>query len=126
MLFGLAASAVPAVTPFQLPVFQQAPTQPVNKIADRFSPVDPSAVQLQGFLGERCRKNERERLLTKNEDELLSGFQRRPGDQAWVGEHAGKWLHAATLAWAYTKSEALRAKLDRVAFALIATQQSEW
>ncbi len=99
--------------------------QTLNKIADRFSPVDPGAVQLQGFLGERCRKNERARLLTKNEDELLSGFQNRPGKQAWVGEHAGKWLHAATLAWAYTKSEALRAKLDRVAFGLIATQQPD-
>ncbi len=125
ILFGLAAAAIPAVSPFKLPVFQQAPTQPDNKIADRFSPVDPGAVQLQGFLGERCRKNERERLLTKNEDELLSGFQQRPGDQAWVGEHAGKWLHAATLAWAYTKSEALRAKLDRVAAALIAAQQPD-
>jgi hypothetical protein len=100
-------------------------SQPANKVADRFSPVDPGVVQLQGFLGERCRKNERERLLTKNEDELLSGFQRRPGDQAWVGEHAGKWLHAATLAWAYLKSEALRAKLDRVAAALIAEQQPD-
>src|SRR5262249_8535004 len=86
---------------------------------------DPRAVQIRGFLGERCKKNERARLLTKNEEELLSGFQNRPGKQAWVGEHVGKWLHAATLAWAYTKSEALRAKLDRVASALIAAQQSD-
>lgn len=125
ILFGLAASALPAVTPFDLSVFQQTLAQPANKVADKFSPLDPGAVQLQGFLGERCRKNERERLLTKNEDELLSGFQRRPGGQAWVGEHAGKWLHAATLAWAYTKSDALRAKLDRVAAALIAEQQPD-
>ncbi len=103
----------------------QINSQPLNKITDKFSHADPGAVQLQGFLGERCSKNERSRLLTKNEDELLGGFQNRPGNQAWAGEHAGKWLHAATLAWAYTKSEALRAKLDRVAAALIATQQSD-
>jgi hypothetical protein len=125
ILLGLAASAIPAVTPIKMHAFQQTPTQPINKIGDRFSPVDPGSVQLQGFLGERCSKNERARLLTKNEDELLSGFQNRPGAQAWIGEHAGKWLHAATLAWAYTKSESLRAKLDRVASALIAAQQPD-
>ncbi|HKC86847.1 MAG TPA: beta-L-arabinofuranosidase domain-containing protein [Blastocatellia bacterium] len=103
----------------------QTISQPGAQIADRFSPVDPGAVQIHGFLGERCKKNERAWLLTKNEDELLGGFQRRPGKQAWVGEHAGKWLHAATLAWAYTKSEALRAKLDRVASSLIATQKPD-
>src|SRR5262245_6340940 len=103
----------------------QTTPPPINKIADRFSPVDPGAVRIGGFLGERCKKNESARLLTKNEDELLSGFRNRPGKQAWEGEHVGKWLHAATLAWAYTKSEALRAKLDRVASALIAAQQPD-
>jgi uncharacterized protein len=99
-----------------------ATTNPIN---DRFAPVDPGAVQLQGVIGERCRKNEQARLLTKNETELLGGFQQRPGQQAWVGEHVGKWLHAATLAWVYTKDPALRAKLDRVATSLIATQQPD-
>ena len=103
----------------------QTTSQPINKIADKFSPIDPSAVRIRGFLGERCKKNESASLLTKDEDQLLGGFQNRPGKQAWVGEHVGKWLHAATLAWAYTKSEALRAKLDRVVSALIATQQPD-
>jgi DUF1680 family protein len=110
---------------FGIASFAQTITTTTNKIVDRFSPIDPGAAQIRGFLGERCRKNESARLLTKNEDELLSGFQNRPGKQAWVGEHAGKWLHAATLAWAYTKNAALRAKLDRVASSLIATQQPD-
>jgi uncharacterized protein len=87
--------------------------------------VDPGAVQLQGFLGGRCLKNGRARLLTKDEEEMVSCFQHRPGKQAWVGEHAGKWLHAATLSWVYTKDEQLRAKLDRIASALIAAQQQD-
>ena len=41
----------------------------------------------------------------------VGGFQQRPGKQAWVGEHVGKWLHAATLAWVYTGDVELRAKL---------------
>jgi DUF1680 family protein len=125
VLIGLAASAIPAVGPVRFQIPLQSPTQPTSKIADRFSPINPGEVQLQGFLGERCKKNESARLLTKNENELLAGFLRRPGEQAWVGEHAGKWLHAATLTWAHTKSEAMRAKLDRVASSLIATQQPD-
>src|SRR5215510_14690884 len=105
--------------------FAQTITTAADKAADRFAPIDPGAVQIRGFLGERCKKNESAKLLTKDEDELLGGFQNRPGKQAWVGEHAGKWLHAATLAWAYSKSEALRAKLDRVASSLIATQKPD-
>src|SRR5262245_13939134 len=119
--FALTACLIPLFSPS----FAQTVTTAIDKTADRFSPIDPGGAQIRGFLGERCRKNESARLLTKNEDELLSGFQNRPGKQAWVGEHVGKWLHAATLTWAYTKSAALRAKLDRVASSLIATQQPD-
>lgn len=126
LLLGLSASAVPLISPIKLnSSAQQNVSLVVNKMNDRFTPADPGAVRLQGFLGERCSKNESARLLTKNEEELLSGFQNRPGIQAWVGEHVGKWLHATTLAWAYTKSEALRTKLDRVASALISAQQQD-
>ena len=58
LLIGLTASAVPAVIPANLQILPQAPTQPVNKIADRYSPLDPGAVQLHGFLGERLTDEE--------------------------------------------------------------------
>jgi DUF1680 family protein len=129
LLLGFTASAVPALMPIKFKFVEQAAQPPasqgVNKMNDRFLPVDPGAVKLQGFMGKRCSKNESARLLTKDEEELLSGFRNRPGKQAWIGEHVGKWLHAATLAWVYTKSEALRAKLDRVVSALLATQQED-
>ncbi len=114
-----------ALIVFSSPALTQSEQQTPRIATDRFSPADAGAVQLQGFLGERCQKNERARLLTKNEDDLLGGFQHRPGKQAWVGEHVGKWLHASTLAWAYTKDPQLKAKLDRVATELIATQQAD-
>lgn len=121
VLLGLAATAIPVALPFASRASQTA-AQPIS---DKFSLVDPGVVRLQGFLGERCRKNERVRLLGKDEDELLGGFRKRPGKQAWVGEHVGKWLHASTLAWAYTKDPELRTKLDRIAAALIAAQQED-
>ena len=56
---------------------------------------------------------------------MLAGYRKRPGNHPWIGEHVGKWLHAATLAWAYTGDAALRAKLDRVAADLIACQEPD-
>lgn len=87
--------------------------------------LEPSAVQLQGWLGERVRLNATERLPTVDMAPLLAGFQHKPGSHPWIGEHVGKWLHAATLTWAASGDDALRAKLDQVVHDLIAAQESD-
>ena len=94
-------------------------------MADVLEPLPPSAVKLGGFLGERVQNNEKNRLLVVDEDDLLAGFRNRPGRQAWIGEHVGKFLHAATLAWANTQDPKLREKIDRVASELIKTQEAD-
>lgn len=91
-------------------------------VADRQRPLEPHQVRLTGLLGERIGLCEKNRLLTIDEDLLLDGFRERPGEHPWIGEHVGKWMHAATLAWVYTGDAALREKLDRVAAGLIAAQ----
>jgi len=40
-----------------------------------------------------------ERLAQVDLEPLLDGFRKRPGAHPWIGEHIGKWMHAATLAW---------------------------
>ncbi len=74
--FSIALAQTP---PTQSPPPQTPLSPPVDRVSDRFALLAPNTVKLEGFLGERCRKNERARLLTKNEDELLSGFISRPG-----------------------------------------------
>jgi DUF1680 family protein len=85
--------------------------------------LQPDQVRLTGYLGSRVANNEKNRLLKVDEQRILAGFRKRPGEQAWIGEHVGKWLHAATLAWVYSGDPELRAKLDRVAAELIKTQE---
>lgn len=87
--------------------------------------IHPSAVKLGWLLGHRINVNERNRLLTLSEDDLLSGFKKRPGTQAWIGEHVGKWLHAAVLTWANTGNRELSEKINRVVQGLIATQEDD-
>lgn len=84
-------------------------------IPDRQAFEEPNRVHLTGWLGSRIDANEQNRLVLLDTGRLLEGYRKRPGRQAWDGEHVGKWLHAATLAWVYTGDAALRKKLDDTA-----------
>jgi len=96
-----------------------------DKVADQFVPAPYESQQIGGVLGDRMEANLRGRLLHLDEPAVLKGFQQRPGEQAWCGEHAGKFLDAAANTWAYTRDESLKALMDRVARGLIATQLSD-
>lgn len=95
------------------------------RLAEAAELLAPSALKLQGWLGERVAISASRRLVNVDTAPLLAGFQHKPGSHPWIGEHVGKWLHAATLAWASTGDPALRSKLDQVAAALIAAQESD-
>src|ERR1043166_4004005 len=84
-------------------------------IEDRQAFQTRDRVQLKGWLETRIEANEANRLVKLDPERLLEGYRKRPGRQIWDGEHVGKWLHAATLAWAYTGDPELRKKLDYVA-----------
>ncbi len=94
-------------------------------VLDKQDVQSPDAEHLDGFLGVRIDANTYNRLLKVDESRLLQGFRHRPGPQTWDGEHVGKWLHAATLAWVYTQDPKLREKLDRVATELGKCQLSD-
>ncbi len=110
-----AAATAPAPLPYRV----------AARLSDTAELLTPSAVHLDGWLGHRIALNEQVRLLTVDTEPLLAGFRQKPGSHPWIGEHVGKWLHAATLAWANTGDPALRAKLDRVAAELIAAQEPD-
>src|SRR5512140_1563163 len=107
--------AGPAVVPFRAP----------DRMKDSAQLLEPSAIHVEGWLGPRITANATNRLLTVDTEPFLQGFRKKPGIHPWIGEHAGKWMHAATLAWAYTGDERLRAKLDHVASELIAAQEPD-
>ncbi len=94
-------------------------------VADRQDFETPDLVHLGGWIGTRMEANEGNRLTKLDGDRLLEGYRKRPGRQAWDGEHVGKWLHAATLAWADTGDPALRQKLDHIAAELIKCQLAD-
>ena len=111
---ALMASVSAAISP--------VPDKVTPAIADRQDSETPDRVRLTGWVGMRIDANEAGRLVKLDPARLLEGFRKRPGRQAWDGEHVGKWLHAATLAWVNTGDPELRQKLDYVAAELIKCQ----
>lgn len=76
-----------------------------------------------GLLGERVDLWRNKRLWYIGEsDYIIDGFENRPGTHPWQGEHVGKWLHAATLAYTINGDERLKDKLDKMVNRLLETQ----
>ena len=119
LLVTTAASASEiGVNALTVPVPEKIPCA----VADRQDFQIPDRVRLTGWLGTRIAANATNRLEKIDTDRLLEGYRKRPGRQSWDGEHIGKWLHAATLAWVNTGDAALRAKLDTTAAELAKCQ----
>jgi len=106
-------------------VIVPVPDKVVCAVADRQAFTQPDEIRLNGWLGSRIDANEANRLAKLDVNRLLEGYRKRPGRQSWDGEHVGKWLHAATLAWVNTGDPALRDKLDYTAAELIKCQQDD-
>ncbi len=93
---------------------------------DALVPVATADVKIGGYVGQRLDRNLRGILIHKDEKALVDPFRNRgPEQAAWIGEHVGKWLSAASWTYAYSRDEQLLAKLKRVAGGLIATQMPD-
>jgi len=94
-------------------------------VTDRQDSQPADRVKLCGWVGQRIQVNEANRLVKLEAARLLEGYRKRPGRQSYDGEHVGKWLHAASLAWVNTGDPALREKLDYVAAELVKCQLAD-
>ena len=112
------ACAAPAAAPLPQPKVRDA-------VADRFTPAPFDVQRVSGVLGERMRVNLEKRLLNIEETRVLAGFLKQPGEQEWIGEHAGKYLDAAANTWLYTHDPRLKQQMDRIALAVIAAQKPD-
>jgi len=123
-LNSIVALSVPflAVLALNATEISLVPEKVVPVVQDRQDMLVPDRVQMTGWIGRRIQVNEANRLVKLDAARLLEGYRKRPGRQSWDGEHVGKWLHAATLAWAYTGDPKLREKLDYIAAELVKCQ----
>ena len=84
----------------------------------------PNAVWLSGGLWDRRIKDSIEQWAKKVSDGLLlDGFRNRPGIQAWIGEHAGKFLDGAIMINGFIGDKALWDKIDNIVNTIILYQE---
>ena len=62
-------------------------------------------------------------MLDAEDEYMLSGFENHPGRHPWQGEHLGKWLHAAVLAYEQTRDANLAEAMQTAVNRLLATQE---
>ena len=118
-MIALSFSASAAITPVPYVV-----PAVVKDIQDMQIP-DRVHLDVNSMLGARIHANTTTRLLeTVDVDRLLEGYRNRPGCMIWDGEHIGKYLHAASMAWANSGDEKLRAKIKSAVTDLITTGPS--
>ena len=78
-----------------------------------------------GMWGRRVEDTVREWSLLVNDDLLLDGFRTKPGIQAWIGEHVGKYTNGAVYINAIVRSEELDAKIKFLMEELISCQEED-
>ena len=117
-------NAAAVITPLAQAV-TTVPDKVAWAIADKQDFQQPDHLHLTGWIGSRVEANERNRLVLMDPNRLLVSYRKRPGGQEWDGEHVGKWLHAATLAWVNTCDPELRKKLDYTATELVKCQLAD-
>lgn len=93
-----------------------------SKVRLAFQSNNLSKSEYTGWLADRMKINADKRLLQLDLEMILEPFKNRPGKQWWAGEHVGKFLHAATYSWRYSKDERMLARMVSVANDLIDAQ----
>ncbi len=96
-----------------------------DKVAPMFTPARYDEQTVGGVLGFRMQVNREQRLLRVDRKGLIDGFLIRPGSHPWIGEHAGKYLHAASNSWLYSKDVRLKNQMDAMVLQLISAQLAD-
>lgn len=91
-------------------------------IPNKSNPFALEDIKFDGYLNDRVNANLVQRLLNIDETGILECYYNRPGKQEWAGEYVGKYLHAASRAWRFSKNEQLKAQMDRIVDILIGCQ----
>jgi hypothetical protein len=99
------------------------PEKPVAAVPDLYAPARCVKVDVSGPLTRRLGTNLAARIIGQDVDILVAPFEKHLLRKDAVGTFIGTWMDAAVRALAYTEDPRLRARLDRTARKLVASQE---
>jgi DUF1680 family protein len=111
----------------KVPRVDENAEEPIVKpaIPGKSAPFALENIKFNGYLNDRVNANLVQRLLRIDETGILECYYNRPGKQTWVGEYVGKYLHAASRTWRFSKNDQLKAQMDRIVDILLACQNED-
>ena len=92
------------------------------KVNDKFTFAPRGAVEMNGTLGKYLKTSLEGNILVWDIDDLVKTFKERKETKLWQCEFWGKWYTSAELAYDFSPSPALDARLKYGAEELIKTQ----
>lgn len=96
-----------------------------QRVENKFKSANYYNREFEGYLANKMHINLEKRLMTIDLDTILDPYQNRPGKQQWVGEHVGKFLHAASLYYSFTQNKALKERIDYAVHNLLQSQMED-
>ena len=105
---------------------EQGKKTSANVVNDRFTPLMPSSIKIDGYIGEKIDQCIQNRLMVQNVESLLDIFRIRQKDNfGFNGEFFGKWSTAAALSIRYQPNQALQEEMNKAVGDLIKTQSPD-
>ncbi|MET7000407.1 glycoside hydrolase family 127 protein [Chitinophaga defluvii] len=104
-----------------LPAFGQVKVKPVVK--DQLHAGQPD--HISGHLGMKLDAAYQNRILSQDDDRLITPFRNRTEDHLWQTEFWGKWFTSAVLAYNYLPEPRLKKVLDNSVPLLLKTQTAD-
>ncbi|MGE5393828.1 MAG: beta-L-arabinofuranosidase domain-containing protein, partial [Candidatus Saccharibacteria bacterium] len=89
---------------------------------DVFQPWDASAVQINGYLGDKISLCIAERIKKQDVQMLIDPFKQRNETHLWQTEFWGKWILSAIASWEYTHDPEMLGIIKNAVNGLLSTQ----
>lgn len=114
-----------AILPISDSVYSISKNKVSPMVFDKISPVNPSLIKIDGFIGQKIDLCINQRIKKQNVDELISQFKNRNETRYWQTEFWGKWILSAIDAYNYNHDPELEVIIRNAVYDLMKTQTND-
>lgn len=114
-----------AILPISDSVYSISKNKVSPMVFDKISPVNPSLIKIDGFIGQKIDLCINQRIKKQNVNELICQFKNRNETRYWQTEFWGKWILSAIDAYNYNHDPELEVIIRNAVYGLMKTQTND-